>query len=235
MVQMITSDAAEPNATIRVRFEKRGSLSYIAHLDLVRTFTKAIARAGIPVRFSEGFNPHPKFSFATAMSIGLESVYEFMDIRIDKNVDTEAAKIALSAALTEECSIEEVYFPSTKFTDILYSSYRIEIVTEGASEELAQKCHEALNAPAVVVFKRSKSGDKDTDIAPYIKEASARYEDGVIRIEVVLNADNATFLNPEYLVTYLKTALPILNGSPLKEGYSVLRTGLYTADMKLFR
>ena len=48
-------------------------------------------------------------------------------------------------------------------------------------------------------------------------------------------ADNATFLNPEYLVTYLKAACGILSGSPMEERYSIRRTGLYTAQMKLFR
>jgi len=235
MVQVIKDGAVEPSAAIRVRFSKTGSLQYTAHLDLVRTVTKAIKRAGIPVRYSEGFNPHPRLSFATAMSIGLESVYEFMDIRIDKNVDTDAVKQALSESLTEECAIAEVYFPKTKFTDILYSSYRMEIVTEGASEALAKACDDALHAPTVTVFKRSKSGDKDTDISPYIKEVSARFENGSILIDAVLNADNATFLNPEYLITYLKDTCGILSSSLLNERYSICRTGLYTADMDLFR
>ena len=235
MVQMITSDVAEPNASIRVRFEKRGSLSYIAHLDLVRTFTKAIARAGIPVRFSEGFNPHPKFSFATAMSIGLESAYEFMDIRLAKMVDEAALLAALNQNLTTECPAIEAYYPTTKFTDIAFSSYYIKIETEGASEELAARCDAALHAPAVVVYKRSKSGDKDTDISSFIKEAHVSFEEGKLVLRAMLTADNARFLNPEYLITYLKNTCGILQGSLLKERYSLLRTGLYTADGTLFR
>ncbi len=235
MVQVIKPGEVSPSASIRVLFSKTGALQYTAHLDLVRTITKAIKRAGIPVRYSEGFNPHPRLSFATAMSIGLESQYELLDIRIDKNVDPDAARDALRASLTEECFVKEVYFSETKFTDILYSSYRMEIETSGASEELAAACNQALHAPSVTVFKRSKSGDKDTDIAPYIKDVHAFFENGAVVIEAVLNADNATFLNPEYLITYLKNTVGILNGSLLKERYHICRTGLYTADMKLFR
>ncbi len=235
MVQVIRPGEISPSAAIRVLFSKTGALKYTAHLDLVRTVTKAIKRAGIPVRYSEGFNPHPRLSFATAMSIGLESRYEFMDIRIDKNVDLDAAREALRASLTDECFVHEVYFPGTKFTDILYSSYRIEIQTSGASEALAKTCNEVLHAPVLTVFKRSKSGDKDTDIAPFIKESHTFFENGSIVIEAVLNADNATFLNPEYLVTCLKNATGILQGSLLEERYNICRTGLYTADMRLFR
>ena len=235
MVQMITSEMAESNAVIRVRFEKRGSLSYIAHLDLVRTFTKVIARAGIPVRFSEGFYPHPKFSFATAMSIGLESAYEFMDIRLAKMVDEEALLAALNQNLTAECPAVEAYYPTTKFTDIAFSSYYIVIETKGASPSLAERCNAALHAPSVVVYKRSKSGDKDTDIAPFIKEVAVSFEEGKLVVRAMLTADNARFLNPEYLVTYLKNSCGILQGSLMEERYSILRTGLYTENGSLFR
>lgn len=235
MVQMITSDVADVSTAIRVRFRKRGSLAYVAHLDLVRTFTKVIARAGVPVRFSEGFNPHPRFSFATAMSIGLESDYEFMDIRLCKMVDEAALVEALNQNLTEECPVIEAYYPTTKFTDIVFSSYYIEIETTGASEAMAAACDEALHAPQVVVFKRSKSGDKDTDIAPFIKEARVTFENGKLVLRATLTADNARFLNPEYLITYLKDRGGILQGSLMEERYSILRTGLYTADGTLFR
>ena len=234
MVQMILSDVAEPSYAVRLRFHKRGSLTFIAHLDLVRTLTKSIARAGIPVRYSEGFNPHPRLSFSSAMSIGLESDYELLDIRLTKTVDPALLMQAFNAALTEELQACEAYLPEAKFTDIAYSSYEIRILTDGASEALAETCQKALEGP-VVVFKRSKSGDKDTDISEGIRAASVTYEDGAIVIKTVLKADNAGFINPEYLVTHLKNTCGVLAGDLTKERYSVLRTGLYFADMTLFR
>ena len=108
MVQeMILSDTAEPSYAVRLRFFKRGSLSFIAHLDLVRTLTKSIARAGIPVRYSEGFNPHPRLSFSSAMSIGLESDCEFLDIRLTKTVDPALMMQAFNASLTPELQATE--------------------------------------------------------------------------------------------------------------------------------
>ena len=235
MVQMITSETASLSYAVRLRFYKRGSLAYIAHLDLVRTLTKAIKRAGIPVRYSEGFNPHPRMSFSSAMSIGLESDCEFLDIRLTKEVDPALLLSAFNAALTPELQAEEAYLPEGKFTDIAYSSYRIEILTEGASEALAARCEELLKRGPVVVFKRSKSGDKDTDISAGIRDVGVRFSDGKLILDTVLKADNAGFLNPEYLVTYLKEKLGILDGNLLKERYTVLRTGLFREDMTLFR
>ena len=235
MVSMILSEDASPSYAVRLRFYKRGSLAYIAHLDLVRTLTKSIARAGIPVRYSEGFNPHPRLSFATAMSIGLESDCEFLDIRLVKTVDTWALLEAFNQSLTEELQATEAYLPEAKFTDIAYSSYTIRIVTEGASEALAQKCEKALKEGPVVVFKRSKSGDKDTDISEGIRDVSVVFKEGALVLNATLKADNAGFLNPEYLVTFLKEKCGVLGEDLLHEYYSILRTGLYTADMTPFR
>ena len=235
MVQMILSETAEPSYAVRLCFYKRGSLAYIAHLDLVRTLTKSISRAGIPVRYSEGFNPHPRLSFATAMSIGLESDVEFLDIRLTKTVDPTLMMQAFNESLTAELQATDAYLPEAKFTDIAYSSYEIRIVTEGASPLLAEQCEKALTNGPVVVFKRSKGGDKDTDISGGIRSASVAYEDGALLLRAVLKADNAGFINPEYLVTYLKDACGILQGSPMKERYALLRTGLYFADMTPFR
>ena len=234
MVQMILSETADPSYAVRLRFYKRGSLSFIAHLDLVRTLTKAISRAGIPVRYSEGFNPHPRLSFATAMSIGLESDCEFLDIRLTKTVDPLLLMQAFNESLTPELQATEAYLPEPKFTDIAYASYTVRIVTDGASPALAEACTRALSGP-VVVFKRSKSGDKDTDISEGIRSASVTYEDGALLLSAVLKADNAGFINPEYLVTHLKNTCGILAKDLLREHYTVLRTGLFLADMTPFR
>ena len=235
MVPLILSEEASPAYAVRLRFYKRGSLSYIAHLDLVRTLTKAIARAQIPVRYSEGFNPHPRLSFATAMSIGLESDCEFLDIRLVKTVDPDVLLSVFNQSLTKELQATEAYLPKTKFTDIAYSSYLIRIVTGDASETLAEKCESALTQGPVVVFKRSKSGDKDTDISEGIRDVTVTYADGELLLRATLKADNAGFLNPEYLVTFLKEKCGILSGDLVRERYSILRTGLYTADMTPFR
>ncbi len=235
MVQMILSDTAEPNAAVRLRFYKKGSLSFIAHLDLVRTVTKAITRAGIPVRYSEGFNPHPRLSFATAMSIGLESEYELLDIRLTKTVDAALLMQAFNESLTPELQAVEAYFPTTKFNDIAYASYRITIHTEGADSAMAERCERALLAKPLVVFKRSKSGDKDTDISGGIVKLSVTFNGEALVLDTTLAADNAGFLNPEYLVGYLKTHMGVLCGAQDKEYYTLLRTGLYNKNGELFR
>ena len=57
---------------MRLRFEKTGRAIYISHLDMMRTMQRVFARAGLELKYSEGFNPHPQISIALPLSVGTE-------------------------------------------------------------------------------------------------------------------------------------------------------------------
>ena len=67
---------------VRIKFEKRGNLRFIGHLDLMRYFQKANRRAGLPIAYSEGFSPHQIMSFAAPLSMGVESTAEYADFKL---------------------------------------------------------------------------------------------------------------------------------------------------------
>ena len=67
---------------VRLRFSKTGRLKYISHLDINRAMSRALKRAGIPLWYTEGFNPHPYMSFSLPLSLGVESLCESVDLRI---------------------------------------------------------------------------------------------------------------------------------------------------------
>ena len=79
-------EALERPFTVRLKFRKVGSLQYISHLDLQRTFMRVIVRACIPAWYTKGFNPHAKLVFSTPLSVGAQSVCEYLDIRIDREM-----------------------------------------------------------------------------------------------------------------------------------------------------
>jgi radical SAM family uncharacterized protein/radical SAM-linked protein len=70
---------------LRVSFSKRGQAKYFGHLELVRIFLRAISRAGIPIKFTQGFHPKPKISFEDPLPVGLESLNEnfYLSLRGD--------------------------------------------------------------------------------------------------------------------------------------------------------
>lgn len=55
----------------------------------MRLFHRSFTKVGIPVKYSEGFNPHPKFSIANPLSLGIESEEEYMDVDLDEEMPVE--------------------------------------------------------------------------------------------------------------------------------------------------
>ena len=227
--------AFERPVTVRLKFRKVGKLQYISHLDLQRTFMRVIARACIPAWYTKGFNPHAKLVFSTPLSVGAESEYEFLDIRIDKDMPPETIKDRLNGELTEELRISEAYIPESDFSEIAWSDYEIAICTAGASEDMAKELYSAITTSPLTVVKKTKSGEKEIDIVPLIKTADVSYDGEVIRIRTTLRATVSEFLNPELLITGLKQSCGILSGDLSSEWYTILRTAIRREDLTLFR
>ncbi len=233
MVQISNNPAY---SILRVKFKKVGDLQYISHLDLVRTMHKIIVRAKLPLWYTEGFNPKPKMTFAAPLSVGTESLCEFMDLRVTEKLPPEDIVRMLNANMTEQMQVLEAYYPETAITELGFLSYTITVNTNGADEALTEQCRRALSAARIEISKKTKSGEATVDIKPLIKSADLRLLDGVIVIDCVLSASPSAFLNPEYVVKYLRHTVGILSDPALtNEWYTVLRTDAYTTDMRKFR
>ena len=212
-------------------------MQYISHLDLVRTMHKIIVRSGLPLWYTEGFNPKPKMVFAAPLSIGTESVTEYMDLRLTERVDEEEIKQRLNCNLTNEMQVLEAYYPVSKLTDLKWMSYTMRIRTAGACDDLAEHIETFLSSDHIEVKKKTKPGEPEklVDIAPLIKYAHAALSGDDIVISACLSGDQSAFLNPEYVVKSLVESLGILSsGKPLDEYYSIMRECAYREDMSLF-
>ncbi len=233
MVQMSNNPAYH---ILRIKFTKTGNLQYISHLDLVRTMHRIVVRAKLPLWYTEGFNPKPKLVFAAPLSIGAESIVEFMDIRVTELLPLEEIKDRLNENTTDEMRITDVYYPSTHITDLAYLSYQIRIKTVGVSEELATACRDALAKPRIEILKKTKSGDAKVDVKPLIKDISVTKDGEELVFDATLSADPSSYLNPEYIVKYLRESVGILSDSNItNEWYSILRTKAFCKDMSEFR
>ena len=222
----------ESPRTMRIRFQKVGNLQYISHLDLQRTFSRVLVRAGLPLWYTKGFNPHIKMVFGMPLSVGAESECEMLDVRIEREMSAEEMLERLNAELTEELRALEVYPAEQKFSEIAYASYDFTIRTTGADQALADRIAAALAAPGLTVTRRTKSGEKEVDIKEFLQRFEVAFDSGVITVNAVLAAGEGRYLSPELLVTALKTHLGILSGNPTEESYRILRRAVLLADAK---
>lgn len=236
MVQTLKIGAPyEKPATLRVFFRKVGALQYISHLDLVRTMTRVVIRSRIPVAYSEGFNPIPRLSFAAPLSVGVESEYEILDLKITNEVDSEEVMIALNRNLSDELRVFAVTMADYKVKDAAYAAYTVTLHIGKKSEELFEKVASVLSEKPLTVLKKTKSGEREVDLSPLVKSVSVAYSADEITVGLELYCDNASFLNPDYLVSVLKERLGILSPEDLSQNYRIVRTGIFLSDGTLFR
>ena len=93
---------------IRFGFTKKGTMKYISHLDLMRLFTRAFRRASFPLKMTQGFSPHPKFSIQRALKLGVESEHEEALITFNEQISLEDFRNRLQAQLPEGIEIKDV-------------------------------------------------------------------------------------------------------------------------------
>ena len=105
--RVAAQDPTEEAQRIRIRFEKVGRMRFLSHLEMLTLFTRAVGRSDIPIRYSQGFHPHPKFSFATALSVGIESYAEYMDFEVDAGYTAAQLEQALNGSLPEGVRVLE--------------------------------------------------------------------------------------------------------------------------------
>lgn len=86
---------------VRIKFAKYGAMKFIGHLDMMRFFQKAVRRADIDVKYSEGFSPHQIMSFAAPLGVGIESCGEYMDLEVLSMSSIEDMKDALNRVMVE--------------------------------------------------------------------------------------------------------------------------------------
>ena len=89
-------------------FAKKGLMKYISHLDLMRLLMRAMRRAELPLKMSEGFSPHPKLSIKRALKLGVESDHEEATIVLNGFIAPDEFKAKLQPQLPEGIKISHV-------------------------------------------------------------------------------------------------------------------------------
>ena len=90
---------------IKIKYRKGEAVKYISHRDLMRAFQRAARRAGLPVIYSQGFNPHMKISWGNALKVGAVSEAEYAEIQVEGWVKPADLMQQLNAQLPQGLEI----------------------------------------------------------------------------------------------------------------------------------
>ena len=216
---------------LRLRFAKEGRAVYISHLDLMRTMQRVFQRAGLSLKYSEGFNPHPILSILLPLSVGMQSVCELMDFQLEAPPALESLPALLSACMPEGIRALEVYPEGRKVKELKwlrvsgaleYDAADLQTVRNGLQEFFARE--------SIVIRKKTKRGEGESDIAPAIRSIGFQAEERCVALSAVISAQEPT-LNPELLVSALSQLAPQL----APDFAEFTRLEVYDAAMKVFR
>src|SRR6185503_1780822 len=83
---------------VEIRFQKGEAVRFISHHDLMRAMMRAVRRAALPVRLTEGFNPRPRIVFPVALEVGVASLDEVAEIELTQCIATQEVLARLSSA-----------------------------------------------------------------------------------------------------------------------------------------
>lgn len=181
--------------TVRVVFTKTGRAKYISHLDLMRTMTRVLRRAGIPVWYTEGFSKHPYITFAAPLSLGFESRYETMDFRLEEEMAMEEIVARLNNNMPEGITVLSAAPAVMKAGKIAASRWQICLPLS-----LKERVDEVLAQDVIEVQKRTKKKVlKTLDIKPSICDCVVAENNDALILTVTMPTGEQA-VNPSLLI-----------------------------------
>lgn len=211
------------NTKYVVVYQKNGIAKYISHLDFVRAMNRILRRGGVPVAYSQGFNPHPLLSFALPLSVGTTGGAELLELTLSEPLSPEVLLHRLNGAAPGGVSFVRAYVTEDKnaIKGIAFAKYLVTL--KQIPEE--QQVDAFLQNAQIVVLKRTKSGEKETDIRPMIAEMKM-LPGGALAM--TLAAGNTQNLKPETVLLAMEKYILGFCGA-----YSAIhRETLYDINLK---
>ncbi len=212
--------------TVRVTFRKLDRARYISHLDLNRTMTRAVRRAGLPIWYTEGFNRHPYLTFASPLSLGFEGEHETMDIRLESDMDLTELATRLNSVMPEGLEVIGAAWAIKKAGEVDRATYRVEIACP------ADTVRALFEKDEILVQKRTKKKDyKTIDLKPALAASNptvTETENGCV-LEFTLPCSSADTVNPSLVMTALEemgVSAPVV--------YTVRRLAVLDKDGEIF-
>ena len=202
-----------------IKFTKGADIKFIGHLDLMRTIQRIIRRSGLPAEYSKGFNPHMALSIAQPLSVGVYSDGEYLDL-----VLTEAVGVGEVLEKLNESAPPTIKFLHATSVEIVENvkrlpqtmalldgaRYIIKIKLNGTSK-VEEEMMKTLNEEKWEIIKKTKKGEKLTDIKPLVKEFKYWIKDDELVLNTLIATGSRENLSAELLVNYLKEKISEIN------------------------
>ena len=195
----------------RFCYTEGDEVKFISHLDFLRTAVRILRRANLPVKYSEGFNPHAVMSFALPLGVGTTSECEIVEIQMKEQIPVEDFIKAVNEKMPPN-SIEVLYgeYSDAKTPVIVKAEYVIEY--ENDKDLNYTEIEEALSGKEILIEKKSKRQMKEINLSDHIFESKIQKKDEKsFTLYVTVSAGNTFNIKPQLLTDGLKSVCPSFN------------------------
>lgn len=195
----------------RMKFSKTDEAAYISHLDLMHCMQRVIARAQLPVWYTEGFNQHIYISVALPLSTCYSGECEFLDFNCTADEIPQDAIERMNAVMPSGLRVLDIYPLSDggkKVRDIAYSKFEITWeFDDGVPENFCKDVEELFAREEILILKRSKRGEKQVNIKELMKGITLEEDRNSVRAYTILGAGNNN-LSPSYITKTIVEEFP---------------------------
>ncbi|MCL1796055.1 MAG: TIGR03936 family radical SAM-associated protein, partial [Clostridia bacterium] len=188
-------------------FEKSAQIRFVGHLDLMRAIHRALRRSGLPIRYSQGFNPHVLLSLASPLPVGVSGIQELMDVPL-AGVLSEAyflktlrAVMPSSLPLTAARAVGDNH--PKLMANLRTASYEATFHKSGAAKAMAEAIPAFLSRAEVQAVRRSKRGSVPCDIRPMLHCLSANGMGDAVAMRFRVSLTERETLKPDLLLSAL--------------------------------
>ena len=155
-------------------FEKGERIRHIGHLDIQRSVQRGLRRSGLPVAYSNGFNPHILITFASALSTGACGTREIMDVTMAEEVSEAEFLERMNRAMPQDMQLSEARAINQKHPALMASlraaKYDLMIRDKDIAEKLTAAIPVMMAKETVTAMRKTKTALKECDIKPLIYE-----------------------------------------------------------------
>ena len=167
----------------RVRFTKVGKMRFLSHHDLMRLFERALRRTGLPLRMTEGYNPHPVIAFPTALGLGIESLDEILEFELSSWTAPRNIEKQLGEQLPEGVTVASAEaFDRKQRSYVNYVEYEADCPGQG--EGTADRVRAFLALKECPVERVSDKGSKTVEIRQYVMALEAEQDRIYLRVRI---------------------------------------------------
>ncbi|MEG2337579.1 MAG: TIGR03936 family radical SAM-associated protein [Clostridium sp.] len=193
-----------------IKFTKGEDVKFISHLDTMRTIHRAFRRAGLPVSYSNGFNPHPNISIAAPLTLGVSSVGEYLDVELDEALPEKEVIERLNNNLPYGMrALNAIYIKEKKVPSMAAvngAKYTIIMKHSGVSmKECDEVLKNIMNASEILKMKKSKKGPKEVNVRDLIIDLTiAGYNSEELEVDAFVMAGSNGSLSMDILSSIIE-------------------------------